>query len=166
MKILSFDIDLNRIHAWSNEFGRIAYKAPSLTDEILGAIGHHDVVLIEVASNIFYDKRPSVVHRTCAWMLFNTYTATEIMHARVLYGKTQPLVAPSSMWSMGYPEDVRHAMADVTGDNHDIREARCMQFFYLKCPTKWVPFQTYFTSFSFKEAEAKPAKTPKKTRTK
>jgi hypothetical protein len=155
MSLLSFDIDLNRIHAWSSERGRIAYNAPTLTTDVICALADHAVVLIEVASHIFYDKRPSVVHRTCAWMLYNTYVATQIYHQRLGLSKPEPLVAPSSAWSHGYPELIRHSMADVTGDNHDIREARCMQFFYWRNPGKWVPFTDYFTGFSFKDDKPK-----------
>lgn len=148
--ILSFDIDLNRVHAWSSETGRVCYNATG-AEVPFQQLSLHDITLIEVASNIFYDKRPQVVHRSAAWAIFNTYFATVLWtwHRSIAADK-KLFVAPSSLWSLGYPEHARHAIAEVTGDNHDIREARAMQFFYGRNPSKWVPFDVYFNSFSFK----------------
>lgn len=153
--ILSFDIDLNRVHAWSSVSGQVCYNAPS-TALPTWELNKHDVTLIEVASNVFYDPTPSVVHRTAAWALFNTYIATVLWtwHRSVAADK-KLLVAPSSAWTLGYPEKLRHATAQVTGDNHDIREVRCMQFFYRQNPDKWVPFDSYFNGFSFKKPASK-----------
>jgi hypothetical protein len=159
--LLSFDIDLNRIHAWSSETGRVCYNATG--DAVpFQQMALHDVTLIEVASNVFYDPTPSVVHRTAAWAIFNTYFATVLWtwHRSIAKDKIL-LVSPSSDWTLKFKEPVRHAMADVTGDNHDIREARCMQFFYGRNPSKWVPFETYFNGFNFKlspEAKLKRAR--------
>jgi hypothetical protein len=172
LSILSFDIDLNRIHAWSSESGRVCYNA-SGSEVPFQQMALHDITLIEVASNVFYDRTPSIVHRRAAWAIFNTYFATVLWtwHRSVAPEK-KILVAPSSAWTLGYSEEFRHSIAEVTGDNHDIREVRCMQFFYRRNPDKWVPFETYFNSFSFKASPAKPkaskaprAKTPQRKTT-
>ncbi len=155
--ILSFDIDLNRIHAWSSESGRVCYNAP--IDKLpTDQLNLHDITLIEVGSNVFYDKRPQVVHRNAAWLIFNSYCATVLWtwHRSVAPQK-RLLVSPSSSWTLAFPEAERHVMADVTGDNHDIREARCMQFFFRMNPEKWVPFEQYFNSFTFKDTPTEKA---------
>ena len=152
--ILSFDIDLNRVHAWSSLSGRVCYN--ETVDKLpVQQLPLHDITLIEVGSNIFYNKKPEVVHRTAAWLIFNTYVATLLWnwHRGIASSKTL-LVSPSSSWTLGHEEPIRHAIADVTGDNHDIREARCMQFFYLRNPEKWVSFDAYFNGFTFKQSEA------------
>lgn len=156
--ILSFDIDLNRVHAWSSESGRVCYNAP-INELPVGELAKHDITLIEVGSNIFYDKRPQVVHRNSAWLIFNSYVATVLWtwHRSTAPGKTL-LVSPSSDWTLGHPEEFRHEIAQVAGDNHDIREARCMQFFYRRNPAKWVSFEAYYNGFSFKDSPATKAK--------
>src|SRR5271170_162077 len=164
--ILSFDIDLNRIHAWSSETGRVCNNATG-NQVPFQQMALHDITLIEVGSNVFYDKRPQVVHRNAAWLIFNTYFATILWtwHCSIAKEKTL-LVSPSSLWTLGFKEPIRHSMADVTGDNHDIREARCMQFFYGRNPNKWVPFESYFNGFSFKaEPEQPKAKRAKRKTT-
>lgn len=146
-RILSFDIDLNRFHAWSNVEGRVCYNETLLP---VAAIQSHDLILIEVASPLMYDKKPAVVHRKVAWAIFNTYMAVQIFSCTK--PPQQVLVSPSHEWTNGYEEAVRQSMADVTGeDNHDIREVRTMQFFYGLTPQKWVPFATYFNSFTFSD---------------
>jgi hypothetical protein len=161
--ILSIDIDLNRYHAWSSKSGRVAYNAVPFEDDaentkIAEALGQHDVVLVEVASNTHYIKKMAIVHRVSAWMIFNTYLAAQfydLWDAGVTADTPRKfLVSPSDKWTKGYREEVRQAMAGVAGeDNHDIREARTMQFFYLMHPTAWVPFHTYYNSFSFKKTK-------------
>jgi len=161
--ILSFDIDLNRVHAWSSLTGRVCYNE-TIDKMPVQQMALHDITLIEVGSNVFYDKKPHVVHRTAAWLIFNTYATTVLWtwHRSIAAGK-KLLVSPSSSWTLGHEELIRHAMADVTGDNHDIREARCMQFFFRHNPEKWMPFETYFNSFNFKDSpETKAIKAAKK----
>lgn len=170
--ILSIDIDLNRHHMWSNVHGRVAYNATEVNNN---ALAIHDVILIEVASDVFYippgvkkEQEKSIMVRKTAWMIYNTYLASQIYHTWMAVRKPDSVlyVAPSSDWTCKYPEETRQAMAGVTGqDNHDIRECRTMQYFYLMHPKPWVPFNQHFNSFSFKadpEVEPKPKKAKRK----
>lgn len=162
MDILSVDIDLNRHHMWSNRDGRVAYNATSINEE---ALMSHDVVLVEVASNVFYippaAKRnggeKGVIVRKTAWMIYNTYLCTvmyNIWKSKSIIVNSKFLVSPSHDWTKKYDEETRQRMAGVSGqDNHDIRECRTMQYFYQVYPKPWVDFHTYFNSFSFKDTK-------------
>lgn len=146
-RILSFDIDLCRIHAVSNYKGVISYAAAEPPFE---EIGDHDTVLIEVASPMFYGKSSmGEINNRFKWAIFNgmtagrlfQYTAANYMHVKVL-------ASPSNQWTMGHPEKVRHTLANLTGLNHDLRECYCMQFYYGTNPEKWTPFEAYFSGLS------------------
>lgn len=155
-EIIAFDIDLNRIHAWSTKFGKVCYNAKAVPTHML--LPHHDLILIEVASNVFYDRRQEVVFNTAKWAIYNAMTAGRIYEYIQQHNPRTPvLVAPSSLWTLGYEEAVRHAMACVTGeDNHDLRETRAMIFFYKHSPSKWVPFESYFQNLSTAGKAGKP----------
>ncbi len=159
MNILSVDIDLNRHHMWSSRDGRVAFNA---TEVNAHALASHDLILVEVASHIFYkpkgiakSQEKAMMVRKTAWMIYNTYLTTHMYHMWLDVRESLQsrfLVAPSSEWTKKYSEEVRQKMAGVDGqDNHDIRECRTMQFFYNIHPKPWVDFHTYFNSFSFKE---------------
>lgn len=142
MARIAVDIDLHRIHAYCEERGRICYKSPDL-QPIHEAVRSGDFLLVEIAGVNFYTSgkplTPAVVSNYLKWTVFNVRMATELGR----YPDT--LVAPSSAWSRGYPEKVRHAMAQVKGDNHDIRECRAMLWFHTAYPQAWVPFDQFIS---------------------
>ena len=150
VKILSFDIDLNGIAAWSNVVGTVASGASDVLP--CTAILEHDLVLIEVASPMFYAgvKDKGRLTNTFKWAIYNSMVAGKIYMFVNHNGYALPtiLVAPSNLWTLGYNEEMRHAIASVSGDNHDIRECRCMQFFYQSNSEKWTTFEKYFAGLS------------------
>ncbi len=143
--ILSFDIDLNRVHAYSNDYGVICENSPDIP---YGSLQCHQTVLIEVASANFYGSKPGEIYNRVKWVIFNSMMAGRIyQHCMQMTDCPIVLVAPSSSWTCGYPEALRHSLAGVTG-SHDIKECKAMQFFYGTNPGKWQAFEAYFASLS------------------
>jgi hypothetical protein len=145
--IISFDVDLHRIHSWSSLDGRVCFNAKEFPYD---RIAPHDVILMEVASPLFYEDDPKIIYQKAKWAIFNSFKLGQL----VCYLEDNNLlerfrVAPSSEWTCKYPEKVRQEMANVTGeDNHDIREARTMQWFYLHHQSKWVTYETFIAGLS------------------
>lgn len=145
--IISFDIDLGRIHAFSNIDGIVCYNAAEIPYE---AINRHNIVLIEVASAILYGNiRGGEANNRVKWVAYNSAIAGRIFeYCQWKHDSAVVLVSPSSKWTLGHDESMRQALAGVSGDNHDIREARTMQFYYATNPGKWEPFNAYFSNLS------------------
>jgi hypothetical protein len=146
-RILSFDIDLCRIHSVSSHKGVVSSSAAVPPFD---AIGEHDTVLIEVASPMFYGKSSmGEINNRFKWAIFNGMTAGRLFqYASVNCPAVKVLASPSNQWTMGHPEKVRHTIANLAGLNHDLRECYCMQFYYRTNPEKWMPFETYFNGLS------------------
>lgn len=154
--VLSFDIDLNSVHCWSNISKIVSYKYPGLSNEAKTSIRNHAIILIEVASGISYGsgKKGEEVSRR-KWAVYNSMMAGRIYEYASTYSPTSVVrVAPSHVWTCGYDEKTRQMLAGVSGDNHDIRECRAMQFFYYTNPNKWVEFEAYYASLSTKKGKA------------
>lgn len=161
MSIIAFDVDYKRIHAWSDKIGRVCFDAPEWRP-FADTIVCHDTILMEVFSPIFYDKstgNPSkdkaIRTNKMKMALFNARICGEMyswLIDRYGYAKAQTmLVAPSSLWSLGHEEDIRHEIAGVTGqDNHDIRECRAMIFFYQRNPRQWYKVTDYYNDYPSK----------------
>jgi hypothetical protein len=141
IKTLAFDVDLGRIHGWSSVFGRVCYQSDAFP---WTEIAEHDRILIEVASPRINGKTPAERFQRMRWALWNTMKTTEFAHTLRRYRDIELLVAPSDQWTLGYPEAIRHEMAQVTAPNHDLRECQAMIFFHAKNPSKWVGFHHYF----------------------
>jgi hypothetical protein len=101
-----------------------------------------DLVLIEVAGPVTYGTQKTLVGKT-AWMVYNAMTAGALVTALEGVVEVKTLVAPSSAWTLGYPEKVRHEMARCTAPNHDLRECECMIEMYHRTPSPWKPMDTY-----------------------
>lgn len=146
MDVLSFDLDLNRIHAWSSKSGRVCFDAVEIPYQ---AILDHDRILIEVYSAVIYGKSPGELQNRFKGAIFNSMVAGRIYQFCLAHGRSdRVLVSPSSRWTLGHVEPVRHQIAGVSGDNHDIRECRAMQFYHKTNPDKWEPFEAYYASIS------------------
>lgn len=146
VSILAFDIDLNRIHAVSNVLGVICENSKVIPFE---AIKSHDIILIEVASANFYSDNLGQIYNRAKWVIFNSMIAGRIYeYSTSEFQKV--LVAPSSAWTCGYPELIRHSLAGISEGSHDIRECKAMLFFHATNPAKWIPFTDYFESLSTK----------------
>jgi hypothetical protein len=63
--------------------------------------------------------------------------------------RSQILVSPSSKWTNGLSEEVRHELAGVKKlartkrDNHDLNECQAMIWSYGVEPSRWIPFHQY-----------------------
>jgi len=159
MSVIAFDVDYKRIHAWSTKIGRVCYNAPDWRP-YADTIASHDAILMEVFSPTFYQestgsrsKDKAIITNKMKMALFNARICGELYSYFIQrYGHAfadRMLVAPSSGWTLGYPEDLRHEMAGVTGqDNHDLRECRAMLFFHSRNPKKWQRVADYYETYS------------------
>lgn len=148
--IAACDIDLLRIHAWSNHLGRICYNADSWP---LVQLAQHETILIEIATAQDTGTRKEAYNRR-RWAIGNSFQLGRfavLAESMIINGSERlidrVLVSPSTKWTMNHPEPVREAAAGCAGeDNHDIRACRCMIFYYQKNPDKWTPLRTWMSS--------------------
>jgi hypothetical protein len=61
------------------------------------------------------------------------------------------LVAPSSSWTLGHPEEMRRVISGANGSNHDERECQAMLYYYGTNPEKWTTFEKYYSGLSKKK---------------
>lgn len=145
--LAAFDVDMWRIHGYSNETGRICYNASEWPIE---AILRHTAILIEIASAVDTskgkgkDKRAQIFNRR-RWGLANMFQIGQLLQIRKSYPTFPPiLVSPANKWTKSYSENLRELIAGCAGeDNHDIRACRSMLQFYAMDPMKWIPVDTY-----------------------
>jgi hypothetical protein len=140
---LAIDIDLGRFTAWSTAKGVVAKSASAPPFD---AMAEHETILIETVSPFMYGKtaagsKGETVNRL-RWMIFNSAWSASLYSAF-----PGALFAPSSAWTMGYPEEVRESMAGCKGKyNHDIRACICMVHFYGLAPSKWSSWPDHLQS--------------------
>lgn len=158
---MAFDIDLGRIHAYSTRDARVCYKADFIPFD---AIDSHDVVLAECWSPQMYfananyrtltQAKGELTNRLRA-CLYNSFIVGQIAEHMHQKGREDDfLVAPSTVWTQGFPENVRQIMSGAKGqDNHDIRECRTMLFFYSQSPKRWIPFHQYQRNLTLKKED-------------
>lgn len=158
--VIALDIDLGRIHAFSTRDGRVCYKADALP---FSALTTHDVVLAECWSPQMYFKnqdsrslksaKGELTNRLRA-CIYNSFVVGQLAEYLRWEGREDTLlVAPSTQWTRGFPEDVRQAMAGVSGDNHDIRECRTMLAFFKLHRKAWLPYEQYQRNLTRKKED-------------
>lgn len=159
MPRLAFDVDLHRVHGYSEVTGRVCYNSPEWPwDDLLpGNPSGHDVILIEIASPVDTSRKASEAYNRRKWAIGNS-----LMIGRLLFVAQQGafedriLVSPSTKWTEQYDEKTREIMAGCANqDNHDIRACRCMLFFHSLSPSKWVPILQYYKSLSTRATKRK-----------
>ena len=147
--VISIDVDLHRVHAWSSRDGRVCFNAPDFPFE---ALGSHDVILLEIASPLFYHDNPKTIYQTAKWTIYNSFMFGRlvwVLQEHLIINRL--LVSPSNHWTLGHQEDIRNEMAGCTGeDNHDIRACRAMQWFYKNAPGRWVPYEEFIQNLNDK----------------
>lgn len=147
MRIVAIDCDLRRLHGWladteTGEDQKAFYQASLLaaTDQL--AVLQPSTVLFECASPLFYTKNKAAQYNKLRWMIFNS-KALGSLADRLADWQVPLLVAPSSIWTQGHEEKVRHRLYGVTAPNHDLRECQAMARSYLRQPKLWVPVADY-----------------------
>jgi hypothetical protein len=153
--IMAIDVDLCRVHAYSNQRGRICYNAPEWPWE---AITAHDVVLVEVASPVDTSRATkddegnevqgadAQAYNRRKWMIGNAYMLGRLAMWMEYRKATCPqiLVSSADQWTLKHKGPVREVIAGCSGqDNHDIRACRCMLFFQHTNPDKWKPLDQF-----------------------
>lgn len=150
--IISLDVDLGRIHAFSNRDGRVCYNA---TDFPWAALSTHDITLVEVASAIDTSKNSGQAYNRRKWTVGNCLQAGRLWFWFETKPKLTLLASSADKWTLGHNEKMRNVVANTASqDNHDIRSCREMLFYFNTNPDKWVPMGTYYENLR-KKAIAK-----------
>src|SRR5271157_3004375 len=150
MATVAFDVDLNRIHGYSDRDGRLCYNAHEWP---FGAMMTHDLILVEVASPVCTAKVKSEAYNRRKWAIGNSMQVGRLMFAAAQWNfLVRILVSPADRWTLGHPEKVRDVITGCAGeDNHDIRACRAMLKYHFTNPDRWVPLSTYYDSLSVKK---------------
>jgi hypothetical protein len=160
--VIAVDIDLGRWTAVHSVDGVLAHGRDPSTGFAVAQFTRPDVVLIEVAGPVMHHEE-SHSHRR--WMIYNAgWAAMLALTWKDLVPKI--LVAPSTAWTQGFGELERDAIAGIRpvkyktvtrkkggksvvtrepiwAEPHDVRECRCMMYFYSVAPKHWKPLDQY-----------------------
>lgn len=156
-RVVAADIDLRQIAAWDSIAGTVCCEDAAFTDLLAWCTepsltgGAVDTVLIEVASPHGYSAKGVVFKKRQSWVIFNSMVASILAWRLNLH--TRVLVSPSSTWTKGLPETVRHRLAGViepkfprAKGRHDLKECQAMIWTYRQEPELWQPLETYLES--------------------
>lgn len=146
-RVVAVDIDLRQFAAWDSVGG--SHVAESTFDKFqqwMRSGPTPDVLLLECASPHTYQVRQQKKRQ--AWVIYNSMAVSTLNY---VYGsKMTVLVAPSSVWTKGLPEQVRHKLAGVIEPNfsrakgrHDLKECQAMIWTYRNEPELWKPLAQY-----------------------
>ncbi len=150
--VTAVDIDLNRFTTANNNGETLAHSTPwAEVRNAFPRVAPDGLVLIEVAGPVMHHNE-SHSHRR--WMIFNVAAAVELAH---IVGLDRARFSTSTVWTKGYSEEQRHALAGIfprnrktvkrkTGvitvpvyaDPHDVRECQCMLYMFSVNPKAWV----------------------------
>lgn len=145
--LIGVDCDLHELTWWAEDGtshqGKPATAIPALTQFFMGIPAA--TVLYEIAGPVDYTDNKGAAHNKRRWTIFNVATAMRLDH---LFGdgvffRHKFLVAPSNLWTRGYPEKQRHALNQCTAKTHDLREAQCMVRMYARNADVWKPLSTF-----------------------
>jgi hypothetical protein len=145
----AFDIDLGRIHGYSDAGKRICYNAPEWPwDDLV----NFEKLLVEVGSAVDTSRAPGQAYNRRRWALYSTYQLGRLsLWAGLNHMTSCILVSTAPEWTLDYPETVRAVMAGCAGeDNHDIRACRCMIRFHKTNPDRWYPIDTWIAKLKGK----------------
>jgi hypothetical protein len=147
MTVVAFDVDLHRVHGYSDAGERICYNAPEWPWAVVLAA---DKVLVEIASPVDTSKSDAESYNRRKWAIGNSLMIGRLMCVAEQQGMmAKILVSPANKWTLGHPEKVRDTIANcVKEDNHDIRACRAMLHYHRTNPDKWVPIRSYYDSLS------------------
>lgn len=145
---VAIDCDLRRVHA-VDEAGNVLCEAAPDIQAVADAVFMRDAtILFEIASAKDYtagENNKAKDYHKRRWMLWNMAQAVHLTYL----ARATVLVSPSSLWTRGYPREVRHAMAKVSVRGRsaknlkDLREAQCMLWFHEHHPEAWMPLPHY-----------------------
>lgn len=147
MARLAFDVDLLRVHGYSETDGRVCYNASEWPWD---SIAEHETLLVEIASPVDTSRVEAEAYNRRKWAIGNSLMIGRLM----LYAEQNRrlgdiLVSPANVWTEQYDEKTREQMSFCYGeDNHDIRACRCMLHFHEMSPSRWRPILDYYQSLS------------------
>lgn len=141
-EIIAVDIDLRKMTAVSSLGHVLANKVNPALKPVLTDAHKDATILVEIAGPVMHHEESHSYRR---WMIYNSIIAAGIA-ARF----PNVLVSPSTLWTNGYNEEYRQAVAGILPNEkgkydecHDVRECRAMIYFFKSKPRAWVPLTTY-----------------------
>lgn len=149
MRIAAFDVDLHKIYCVDSN-GKIILKAtPHISLPESNILEKMDVVLAEIASPVSGARNAvnsnAVNFNLMKWVIFNVAKIAELFE--FLINRHVPLlVAPSNVWTKGYPLGIRHEVYNCKHKQKDLRECEAMIGSYKAQPSLWVPYLSYLES--------------------
>ena len=156
---IALDVDLHRIHAYSDRDGRVCYNA---TEWPWSALHRHSTILVEVASPVDTSHGDAKAKRAQAynrrkWAIGNSVQVGRLIaHCETHDMLDKVWASPANIWTGGYNEIQRETMAGCLGqDNHDIRACRSMLFFHQNNKKAWVPIMDWLRDLSKKKTKKK-----------
>jgi hypothetical protein len=149
-RVVAVDIDLRQFAAWDSESGMLGAEL-SYTDfarTVWRNLLMANTVLLECASPMLYRGK---IHRsTMSWMIYNSAAVTNLVFQLGQAGVPNVRVAPSSTWTKGLSEPIRHKLAGVIEPifprkkgRHDLKECQAMIWTYRNEPELWLPLEQY-----------------------
>jgi len=147
MPVVAFDVDLHRVHGYSDSGARICYNASEWPWK---ALAEHDLILVEIASPVDTSKSDAESYNRRKWAIGNALMIGRLMCVAEQQGWLgKILVSPSNKWTLGHKEKMRDVIAGCEGqDNHDIRACRAMLHYHKTNPDRWVSIRSYYDSLS------------------
>ncbi len=145
--LIGIDCDLHEVTWWAesgaHHQGKPATSVPALTQFLTDQAD--STILFEIAGAVDYTDNKGAAHNKRRWTIYNVAMAQQLdhlFHTGLLF-RHEFLVAPSNLWTKGYPEKQRHALCRCTGATHDLREAQAMTRMYLRNPGAWTRLNDY-----------------------
>lgn len=165
--VLAIDIDLGRVTAVHSEDGVICHGVDPEGIDLVGCSHRTTLsrVLIEIAGPVMHHEESHSFRR---WLIYNAAVASALCHDFLRRSGCKVLVCPSTVWTKGYTEPERHAIAGILplkhktvkgkkvpiyAEPHDVRECRAMIDMFRKDPSVWVPLDQYLQSLVGKPKE-------------
>lgn len=158
MSTIACDVDLGRVHCYSETQGRVCYNSPEWPWE---ALLTHDRILVEIASPVDTsrategnDKAAQAYNRR-KWAIGNAFMIGRLDFWASQNGiQDRIMVSSADRWTLQHREAIREAAAGVLGqDNHDIRACRCMLYYHRNNPERWSPIRGFLASLSKKKTK-------------
>lgn len=146
--IIAFDCDLRESYCVSDT--GIVDRGPNPLDLYNRSVTHcGDItVLFEIASPVSFNRAPgsnAAMYQLAKWAIWNVAFAAQLME-ECGRDDAELLVAPSNVWTRGFDEKTRHAMAKCKQPKKDLRECEAMLWFYKHRPQDWKPLTEYLAN--------------------
>lgn len=106
-----------------------------------------DVLLLECASPHLYAPMGKVFKKQQSWVIYNSAMVSRLAYR---FAGIKVLVSPSSTWTNGLPEKVRHTLVGAVEPvfprakgRHDLKDCQAMIWTYRQEPDRWCSLEDF-----------------------